>query len=62
MIKVIEHTSGVRLIDVNEHEMIVRSCENGEIYVLHGKSTNDCVDSFGENELLEAIKNFEREN
>lgn len=43
---------GVDLVSVDEKEMVVRSCENGEIYVLHGKSTNDCDDDFGENDLI----------
>ena len=50
---------GVELINVDEHEMVVRSCGNGEVYVLRGESTNDCEDDFRENELLEGVKAYE---
>lgn len=42
---------GVQLVYVDEKEMVVRSCENAEMYVLRGKSTND-YDDFGENDLI----------
>lgn len=51
--KVVEHTADERLHcgAYCDYANFSEFYENGEIYILHGKSMNDCED-FGENDLI----------